>query len=141
MISKRLAILMAGQKKQAKDPMVGKWLYTNYNAAYASTTGFLMPKKIDADTYFFQTNSTYQYMGGAIKQMGGIKATSVTGDVQTNRLLFCTNPYALAETYRLGQAAIGTSYIEFDDKAVDYFKSIGIYTELYVCLTMTHTKE
>lgn len=143
MINKQLAILMAGQKKQTTvpDPMVGKWVYVRFNETYANTAGFVIPKKIEADTYFFQTNSTYRYNTGTIQQMGGIKVSIQTKDgVQQNRILFCTNPYALASTYRVGTTGIGSSYVEIDDQAVKYFKSIGVYTDLYVSLTMTHVK-
>lgn len=143
MINKQLAILMAGQKKQStvSDPMIGKWVYVRFNESYVNTSGFIIPKKIEADTYFFQTNSTYKYNTGAIQQMGGIKVMTQTKDgIQQNRILFCTNPYVLANTYRLGATGVGASYVEIDDKAVKYLKSIGVYSELYVSLTMTHVK-
>lgn len=137
MINKRLAILMAGQKKQTGDPMVGKWEFTNFNNTYVAGTGFVIPKDVvPSGNYYFENNGEFIDHNLTLQKLGGFRSTGT-------KILFTTNPYGLATSYTLAETSVGQRYIEFDQKTVDYIRSLSLqlYNIILIALAMTHTKQ
>lgn len=148
MINKRLAILMAGQKKQSKDPMVGKWVYVRYNSAYI-TAGFTIPKVYDQTTTvpIPETGAKFKtYRQNDEISIASIRFIGSTSRPTINNVVFSVNPFASGSAYGITSSAQyldGSSYIVITEEFVNELKNISpdAYSSLYVCLTMTHVKE